>query len=96
MTFRAVYTNVDPNLVVDQRNFRAKYLQNGEKKTTKNVDLSHFSSCNIMSHLICTDLISNLLDPGSTLVHMAHIDFYAGCVKSNKNSAASTFGLKLQ
>jgi len=29
-SFRAVCTNVDPALIADQRNFRAKYLQNGE------------------------------------------------------------------
>jgi len=26
-----VCTNVDPYMIADQRNFRAKYLQNGEK-----------------------------------------------------------------
>jgi len=47
-------------LIADQRNFRAKYLQNGEE---------------IMSYFIRTNLISSLLDqrlvdPGSTLVRM--------------------------
>jgi len=28
---RAVYTNVDPTLIANQRNFKAKYLQNGEE-----------------------------------------------------------------
>jgi len=57
-------------LIADQRNFKAKYLQNGEENWT------HFSSFNITSSLICTDLISSLLDPKlvdpvSTLVHTA-------------------------
>jgi len=30
-TFRVVCTNVDSNLIADQHNFRAKYLQNGEE-----------------------------------------------------------------
>jgi len=29
--FRFVSTNVDPHLITDQRNFRAKYLQNVEE-----------------------------------------------------------------
>jgi len=32
---RVVCTNVDQNLMADQRNFRAKYLQNGEENWTK-------------------------------------------------------------
>jgi len=28
---RAVCTNVNPHLIADQRNFKAKYLQNGEE-----------------------------------------------------------------
>jgi len=31
MSLRVVCTNVDQNLIADQRNFRAKYLQNGEE-----------------------------------------------------------------
>jgi len=30
-SFRIVCTNVDPHLIADQRKFKAKYLQNGEK-----------------------------------------------------------------
>jgi len=30
-TFRVVCTNVDQNLIADQRNFSDKYLQNGEE-----------------------------------------------------------------
>jgi len=30
-TNRVVCTNVDPHLIKDQRNFTAKYLQNGEE-----------------------------------------------------------------
>jgi len=46
------------------------------RKTELRVDVSHFSSFNITSYLIYTDLISSLLDPrladpGSTLVHTA-------------------------
>jgi len=35
LTFRVVCTNVDPNLIADQRYFKAKYLQNGEENWTK-------------------------------------------------------------
>jgi len=31
LTLRVVCTNVDPHLIADQRNFRVKYLQNGEE-----------------------------------------------------------------
>jgi len=46
------------------------------KKTELKRDVSHFSSINITSYLIYTDLISSLLDPKlvdprSTLVHTA-------------------------
>jgi len=34
-TFRIVCTNIDPRLITDQRNFRAKYLQNGKENWTK-------------------------------------------------------------
>jgi len=44
------------NLIVEQPNCKAKYLQNGEE-TDKKVELSHFSSFNIMSYFIYTDLI---------------------------------------
>jgi len=33
------------------------------KKTEQKADLSHFSSFNIMSYFIYTDLISSVLDP---------------------------------
>jgi len=34
-TFKVVCTNVDPNLIADQRNIRDKYLQNCEENWTK-------------------------------------------------------------
>jgi len=74
-SFRVVCTNVDKNLISDHRNFKAKYLQNGEKIKLK-VDPFHFSSFNIMSHFIYTDLISNLLDP--RLVDPGLILIYVG------------------
>jgi len=42
-TFRAECTNVVHNLIEDQRNFKAKYLQTCEETELKKVDLSHFS-----------------------------------------------------
>jgi len=30
-SFRSICTNVDPTLIMDQCNFKAKYLQNGEE-----------------------------------------------------------------
>jgi len=35
ISFWDVCTNVDPNLIADQHNFRAKYLQDGEKKAER-------------------------------------------------------------
>jgi len=45
------------------------------RKAEQIVDLSHFTSFNIMSRFIYTDLFSSLLnprhaDPGSTLIHV--------------------------
>jgi len=44
------------------------------KKTNEKIDLSHFSSFNIISYFTYTDLICSLLDPKlvdpeSTLIH---------------------------
>jgi len=49
------------------------------RKTELKVDLSHFSSFNIMLYFIYTDLISSLLDPrfvdpGSILIHVGAYD----------------------
>jgi len=46
-TLRIVCTKVYPNLIADQRNFRAKYLQNFEENWKSRSTLSHFSSFNI-------------------------------------------------
>jgi len=47
------------------------------RETERKVDLSHFSSFNIVSYFISTDLIGSLLDPrlidlGSNLIHLVH------------------------
>jgi len=67
-TLRAVCINIDPSLIADQRNFKVKYLQNGEENLSKKY-------IKIMSYFIYADLISGLLDPrlvdpGSILINV--------------------------
>jgi len=64
-------------LIADQRNFRAKYLQNGKKNGTKKYIYLILAAST--SYFIYTDLISSLLDsrlcdPGSTLIYVGAYD----------------------
>jgi len=62
------------------------------RKTELKVDLSHFSSFNIMSCLIYTDLISSLLDP--TIVNPGLSLIYIGAYVP-KSYEYNLYSLKL-
>jgi len=49
-SFWIVCTNVDLNLISDQRNFRAKYLKNGKLK--EKVDLPHLAPATSRHNLL--------------------------------------------
>jgi len=77
---KVVCTVVDQNLIADQRNFGARYLQNGEKNWTKSRSIS-FYHVQYRVIFLYTDLISSLLDPrlvdpGLTLIYVGAYDAY--------------------
>jgi len=69
MPLRTIFTNVDPTLT--QINVTSKLnICKTVRKTELKVEISHFSSFNIMPYFVYADIISSLLDlrlvdPGS-------------------------------
>jgi len=63
-----VFANVDQDMISDQRNFRAKYLQM-IRKAYINSDLPHFISFKIIYFNMISNLLDlKLIDPGSNLI----------------------------